>query len=87
MEINSDEGLCLSGDDNYFLNRFNENNNIEEINNIYIPGLIKPENIIEKGESIIIDDSFNKPDYIIEQLEPLYIEPLPKISELYKSKH
>ena len=84
LEINSDEGLCLSGDDNYFLNRFNENNNIEEINNIYIPGLIKPENIIEKGENIIIDDSFNKPDYIIEQLEPLYIEPLPKISELYK---
>ena len=58
--------ICLPLDEEFLLKRFQQNNKYNKINDIFIPGLIKPENSIEQNVQLIIEPTRN--------IQELYIE-------------
>ena len=66
FEAESIEKIFLSQDDNFFLKRFQQNNKCNKINDIFIPRLIKPENIFEKNIQLYIEPTKKSQELFIE---------------------
>ena len=81
LEMNFNEEIWLSEEENFFMKRINDNNLPQTIESIIIEYLPKI-NEIEKRDDIIIDDTINKPENIIEQNIQLFIESNNKLLQL-----
>ena len=66
FEAESIEKIFLSQDDNFFLKRFQKNNKCNKINDIFIPHLIKPENIFEQNIQLYIEPTKKNQELFIE---------------------
>lgn len=81
LEMNFNEEIRLSEEENFFMKRINNNNLPQKIESITIDCLpmIKE---IEKRDDIIIDGIINKPENTIEQNIELFIESNKKLLQL-----
>ena len=78
------EKICLSQDENFFLKRFQQNNKCDKINEIFIPGIIKPENIFEQNVQLFIEPTKKIQELNIEYQDSISLNEIPKNNIIYE---
>ena len=79
LETEFIEEICISQDENFFLKRFQQNQKCNEINDIFIPALIKLENIFEQNVQLYIEPTKKIQELNIEYQDSISLNEIPKI--------